>query len=50
MEKKPYNPPKLTEHGSVVEKTKGLLGWSYEVWGRIVWEEDAKPPKPGDGN
>ncbi|MGH7470929.1 MAG: hypothetical protein ACRERX_20090 [Pseudomonas sp.] len=46
MEKKPYNPPKLTDQGSVIEQTKGLLGYSYEPWGNEIWDEDLKlPPK-----
>jgi len=48
MEKKTYTTPKLTEQGSVVEKTKGMMGWSYEPWGILLWEDDIKPPKPRD--
>lgn len=29
MEKKPYTPPTITEHGKVVEQTKGMGG---EIW------------------
>jgi hypothetical protein len=44
--KKPYTVPKLTDHGSVIEQTKGMFGWSYEPWGQIVSEDDVKrPPK-----
>lgn len=43
MEKKPYTPPTVTDHGSVVEKTKGTIGTSYEFmgWRSIIW---APPP------
>jgi hypothetical protein len=46
MQKKPYNPPTLTDHGSVVELTKGVLGWAYEIHGlQDDGGEIGKPPK-----
>ena len=39
MQKKPYHPPTLTEHGSVVKQTKGLLGDCFEPLGRVVDED-----------
>ena len=30
MEKKPYTPPKITEHGDAIKETKG--------WGGTIWE------------
>jgi hypothetical protein len=38
MEKKTYTTPKLTEHGSVINETKGVGADSYEFMGRDVWE------------
>jgi hypothetical protein len=47
-DRKPYSTPTLTEQGSVVEKTKGMLGWAYEPWG-FQWEDEIKrPPKTDD--
>ena len=48
MEKKPYTPPTLTDHGSVVETTKGIVGYTFEPVGRMWWEnnEDAEAPAP----
>jgi hypothetical protein len=37
MEKKPYTPPALTEHGDAVKETKGFGG---EIW-------EYMNPKPG---
>jgi hypothetical protein len=31
MQKKPYTPPTITEHGSAVEKTKGFGGEFWEL-------------------
>ena len=36
MDKKPYTPPTLTDHGSVVEMTKGCFGYSFEPLGEEV--------------
>ena len=48
-QRKQYSTPTLTEHGSVVEKTKGMIGWSYEPWGWMYWDDDVKrPPKTDD--
>jgi len=46
MAKKPYTPPTVTDHGSVVEKTKGTIGTSVEFmgWRSIILEID-----PDDG-
>jgi hypothetical protein len=44
MEKKPYSPPTVTDHGDAVEKTKGISGKSWEMYG-FSWG----PPPPGDG-
>ena len=38
MEKKPYTRPTLTDHGSVVAKTKGMLGGCFEPIGQMVWD------------
>lgn len=38
MEKKTYTKPTLTDHGSIVEKTKGVTGWSWEPFGTF-WNE-----------
>lgn len=42
MQKKPYNPPTVTDHGSIVEKTKGRIGFSHEPIGIYLAEEDGK--------
>jgi hypothetical protein len=49
-QKKQYSAPKLTDHGSVVEKTRGIMGWSYEPWGQMIYEDDTpvKPPPRGE--
>jgi hypothetical protein len=31
MEKKPYTPPTITEHGNAVQETKGFGGTNWEV-------------------
>jgi hypothetical protein len=31
MQKKPYTPPTITEHGKVIEQTKGVGGRYWEV-------------------
>jgi hypothetical protein len=36
MDKKPYTPPTLTDHGSVVATTKGMFGFSFEPMGEMV--------------
>lgn len=36
MDKRPYTPPTLTDHGSVVEKTNGCFGYSFEPMGELV--------------
>ena len=41
MNKKIYSQPTLTDHGSVVEVTKGAIGYSFEPMGRMWWEEDS---------
>jgi hypothetical protein len=33
MEKKPYSPPTLTDLGDAVQKTKGLCGPCWEMYG-----------------
>jgi hypothetical protein len=45
MHKKQYTPPTLTEHGKVVELTKGVLGWSYEIHG-LQDDSEIGPPLP----
>lgn len=42
MAKKPYTAPTVTDHGSVVEKTKGTIGTSVEFigWRSIILELD----------
>ena len=42
MQKKPYTTPTVTDHGTVVEKTKGRVGFSYEPIGIYLAEEDGK--------
>lgn len=32
-QKKPYTPPTVTNHGKVVEETKGVTSYSWEVFG-----------------
>lgn len=40
-EKKPYTPPTLTEHGKVVERTRGLNADFVEFQGlKASWEDD----------
>ncbi|MGH7447836.1 MAG: hypothetical protein ACREK1_02225 [Longimicrobiales bacterium] len=31
MQKKPYTPPTITEHGKAVEQTKGFGGTNWET-------------------
>lgn len=31
--KKPYTPPVVTDHGKIVEETKGVTSTSWEVFG-----------------
>ncbi|HEX6133732.1 MAG TPA: lasso RiPP family leader peptide-containing protein [Longimicrobiales bacterium] len=38
MEKKPYTPPTITEHGDAVKATKG--------WGGPLWEITNPKPAP----
>jgi len=40
MAKKPYTQPTITDHGSVVEKTKGTMGETVEFmgWRAVIWE------------
>ena len=33
MDRKPYAPPTLTDHGNAVEKTKGYTGKYWEYYG-----------------
>jgi len=40
MQKKSYTPPTVTEHGNVVEETKGVGGWSWEPIGEFL----GRPP------
>ena len=44
MNKKPYTQPTVTDHGSVVETTKGCFGYSFEPMGEMV------RPDMGDGS
>ena len=48
MAKKPYTQPTITDHGSVVEKTKGTMGETFEFmgWRALIWEvgDDKKNP------
>jgi hypothetical protein len=46
MEKKPYSPPTLTDHGSVIDLTKGVIGFCYEVHGLQDDGEIGPPPPP----
>jgi hypothetical protein len=41
MEKKPYSPPTVTDHGDAVEQTKGISGRCWEMFGS-AWG----PPPP----
>ena len=34
MEKKPYTPPTITEHGDAVKETKGFGGDFWEIMSR----------------
>ena len=49
-QKKQYSAPKLTDHGCVVEKTRGIIGFNYEPWGQLICEDDTpvKPPPRGE--
>ena len=48
MQRKAYNPPTLTDHGPVVELTKGLIGFMYELHGmQDDGGDPIRPPKPG---
>jgi hypothetical protein len=39
MEKKPYTPPTVTEHGDAVKKTNGMGGKYWEIMApRVTWE------------
>lgn len=31
--KKPYTPPAVIDHGEIVEQTKGVVSYSWEVYG-----------------
>ena len=31
--KKPYTPPVVTDHGKIVEETKGITNKSWEIYG-----------------
>lgn len=42
MEKKPYTPPTLTDHGTVTEKTMGVAGFTWEYMGIRIVAEDLK--------
>lgn len=33
MQKKTYAAPTITEHGNAIEKTKGVAGAAWEMWG-----------------
>ena len=48
MKKKPYTPPTVTDHGSVVETTKGMIGYSHEPMGEMVRTDnvDGFAPEP----
>jgi hypothetical protein len=48
MQKKPYSRPTVTDHGSVVEKTKGRVGFSSEPIGIYLSDDD--PPGTGVGS
>ena len=41
QEKKPYTPPTITDHGKIVEETKGVVDSSWEVFGH-------QPPPDGN--
>lgn len=40
MQKKPYIKPTVTDHGSVIEKTKGRIGYAYEPIGQFMMTDD----------
>ncbi|MEX0907867.1 MAG: lasso RiPP family leader peptide-containing protein [Gemmatimonadota bacterium] len=48
MEKKPYAPPTITEHGNVVEQTRGVGGDAWELYSTKLSDYDYPPPPPRD--
>lgn len=42
MQKKPYVRPTVTDHGCVIEKTRGRVGFSFEPIGQMLVDEDTK--------
>lgn len=41
-QKKPYAAPTVTDHGKVVEETKGIVSYSWEVYGNQPPPADVK--------
>jgi len=39
MQKKPYVPPTITEHGNVVKETKGMGGKYWEPYSPKMFDE-----------
>ena len=44
MEKKPYSPPVVTEHGDAVQQTKGFGGRYWELYATKSQPDDPPPP------
>lgn len=40
--KKAYTPPTITDHGKVIEETKGLTSTAWEYFGHSVPDEGTK--------
>lgn len=40
MQKKPYTPPTITEHGNVVKATNGLGGKYWEMYANKMYADD----------
>jgi len=40
--KKVYSPPTITDHGKVVEETKGMTSTAWEVFGHTVPDDGSK--------
>jgi hypothetical protein len=45
--KRPYAPPKLTDHGDVLKQTTGLTGPCWELIGSN-WGDPIPPPEPDE--
>ena len=46
--KKTYTPPTITDHGEVTKKTQGVVGTSWEAYGKRTIVDDPKNPGADD--